>query len=87
MIALLGSKAMRRAALWGAALALVVAGVWWLRADAKGDVRAEIEAAAKDSRIKTLEQTNERRNEVEKMDDDALRDALYQRLRQSGGPR
>ena len=86
VIPFLASKAIRRAALWGAALALIVGAAWWLRADAKSDVRAEIEANGKDARIDALTEGDKRHEEVKDLAADDLRDALYGRLREANGP-
>jgi len=81
MLSILLSPIGRRIATWAALVALLGAGVWWLRYDAVSDERAAREAAAAKARLEHIEDAKGLRNDAEKLDDDGLFDALGRWMR------
>lgn len=70
------SRAMTGLALAGVALAAIGVAVLWLRADARQDVRDEIERDALKGRIETIEDAKRRRNDAQESDDCTLFERL-----------
>ncbi|KRS15667.1 hypothetical protein RIdsm_03639 [Roseovarius indicus] len=62
-------------------LALAATGAAWLRSDAVRDHEAREAVEGAQGRLQTLEEGDRRRNDVDAMDDDSLRDVLLDWLR------
>lgn len=58
----------------------LISGIAWLRSDAASDRETQLERDAAESRVDTLHESHQRRNDVDALDDDTLLNRLLERL-------